>query len=62
MNIEAVIEHFGGAAELARQLGCTSQYVYKMRRTGIPLPRQYQIEVLSDGNFRAQRPESSAAA
>lgn len=62
MNIDDVIAHFGSASELARQLGCSRQAVQLMqKRGGLPLGRQYQIEVLTGGKFQAPRPHTSAA-
>lgn len=54
MQWAEVIEHFGGRAELADQLGLVRQTVYAWGKE-IPYLRQCQIEVLTGGKLRAER-------
>lgn len=51
MDIEAVIQHFGGVKNLAQALDVYPQNIYHWREKGIPLLRQYQIQVLTDDLF-----------
>ena len=56
MNIEEVIEHFGGVMQTALRLGVSRQAVYDWRKSGvIPFARQAQIELESDGAFKTTR-------
>ena len=61
MNIKAVIKHFGGVRPTARALNIKSAgAVVQWQQAGvIPELRQYQIEVLSGGKFRAGRKSAS---
>jgi len=52
MNYEIVVEHFGGVVPLARALGINRQAIYQWDGQ-IPLLRQYQIEKLTKGKFKA---------
>lgn len=64
MKLDDVLSHFGGAQETAKALGLSHQAIYAWRRTGVPCGRQYQLELLTDGALRAERPvpRDSAAA
>lgn len=53
-SVEEVFEHFGGITALARRLGCTSQAISQWNGE-IPEARAFQIEVLSNGRFKADR-------
>jgi len=56
MNIEEVINHFGGVCQTAVRLGVSRQAVYDWRKSGtIPFARQAQIELESDGHFKTTR-------
>jgi hypothetical protein len=56
MDIEQVIEHFGGVMQTAERLGVTRQSVYDWRKIGkIPFARQAQIELESGGEFKTTR-------
>ncbi len=52
MRTEKVIKHFGTKAELARQLGIEKQSVQKWKAI-VPLPRQQQIEEITQGKLKA---------
>jgi hypothetical protein len=54
MDIEAVIDHFGGVKALSRALDVYPQAIYQWKASGIPLLRQYQIEVVTKGAFLAE--------
>lgn len=58
MTKEQAIEYFGSGAELARRLGCQRQSVHGWRE--IPIGRQYQIEVLTEGALKADRQSAAA--
>jgi len=61
MNIEKVIEHFGGVVQMAIRLGVTRQAVYDWRKSGkIPFARQAQIELETDGAFKTTRGKRAA--
>ena len=53
MTKQEAIDHFGSPAALARKLGVRRQSVHGWRR--IPIGRQYQIELLTDGALRADQ-------
>lgn len=56
MNIEEVINHFGGVVQTALRLGVSRQAVYDWRKSGtIPFARQAQIELESNGHFKISR-------
>ena len=47
MNLEKIIESFGGVSQTARALGITRQTIYHWRRKGdIPEARRIQAEVM----------------
>jgi len=52
--IEQIISHFGGQGELARKLGIKSMAITNWKnRKVIPPKRAYQIEKMSEGEFKA---------
>ena len=61
MQIEAVVKHFGSVAQVAERLGVTPMAIYQWYRRGeIPAPRQYQLQVLSNGALRVASEENGA--
>jgi len=62
MDIHKVIEHFGGTKEICEALEVTKGAISQWRQDGIPELRQYQIETLTKGKFKAERKPESAAA
>jgi hypothetical protein len=52
MKKQDAIDHFGGVAQLASALGCSSQAVSQWGNT-IPQGRAYQIESLTGGQLKA---------
>lgn len=54
MDVEKVIEHFGSTRKTAEALLVSYQSVQHWRNDGeIPPVRQFQIEVLTNGKFKA---------
>ena len=54
VTFNEILEHFGGTHEsLAKALGC-SRAAVTMWGEEIPESRAYQIQVLSDGKFKAE--------
>lgn len=52
MELRKVVEHFGSQTALARALGIKQPSVAEWFERGIPIPRQYQIQVITDGAFK----------
>ncbi len=61
MNLDKVIEHFGGTKEACEALGVTKGAISQWRADGIPELRQFQIETLTKGKFKAARTPKEAA-
>lgn len=60
-TIEQVIERFGGITALAKALGCTTQAISMWKANEeIPTSRHFQLEVLTDGWFRAPRSDNTS--
>lgn len=55
MKTREATRYFGGASALARVLVIDRNAVYQWGEHP-PIGRQYQIEVLTDGALRAERP------
>lgn len=55
-------EHFGGTAETCAALGVTKGAISQWRSDGIPELRQFQIETLTNGKFKAERQPKAANA
>lgn len=53
MNYSDVIKHFGGVQALADALGIKKQAIYQWGGV-IPRLRQFEIEALTEGKFKAQ--------
>jgi len=53
MDKTKIIRHFGGVAATAGALGISRNAVYKWGEE-VPMLRQYQIEKLTNGEFRAE--------
>ena len=61
MSYDEVIQHYGSQAATARALNIKQASVAEWKQ-GIPLTRQFQIEVLTEGVLRADRPQPEPAA
>jgi hypothetical protein len=57
MNIDKVVEHFGGRQATADALGLKTAHAigYWQRDKRIPYPRQCQIQILTGGKFVARK-------
>ena len=53
VDYDKVIEHFGSPSKLAAALNIKRQAV-SLWKGRIPLMRQYQIEAITNGKFKAQ--------
>jgi hypothetical protein len=53
MDIDKLIKHFGSVKEMAKALDVYPQAIYQWKEGGIPLLRQYQIQVVTKGRFKA---------
>lgn len=62
MTYRELIEHFGTQAAAARALGIKPPSVDEWKEKGIPLPRQAQYELITNGKLKADRPETAKAA
>lgn len=57
MTPKSVLQHFGSQAEIARALGLSQPSVFEWFASGeIPDTRQYQIELATGGQLRADKP------
>lgn len=54
MTLKDVLQHFGTQQKAADFFGLRQSSICKWR-AGIPVPRQYQIEVLTGGKLKADR-------
>ena len=59
MDLDQVVAYFGTQEKAAAALGLTQGSISAWRN-GIPVPRQYQIEVVTQGALKAPRPEDRA--
>lgn len=60
MKKSEVIEFFGGVQQTADALGIRYQSVREWPEDGVPEGRQYQIQILSDGQLKADQGETAA--
>lgn len=60
MNFTDLISHFGTQERAAAALGINQSSVAGWKRNGIPLPRQFQIEVISGAALKADREHAQA--
>lgn len=66
MTYQELLDHFGTQAAITRAF---NERGYKLRqpsvagwkKSGIPEPRQFQIEVITNGALRAERPQEVSA-
>jgi DNA-binding transcriptional regulator YdaS (Cro superfamily) len=55
MTFKELIDHYGSQAAAARALGLKPPSVSEWKQEGIPLPRQAQYKLLTDGQLKAER-------
>jgi DNA-binding transcriptional regulator YdaS (Cro superfamily) len=60
MTFNQLVKHYGSQAAAARALGIKPPSVAEWKESGIPLPRQAQYEVLTNGVLQAERPSQTA--
>jgi hypothetical protein len=53
MQFHDLINYYGTQAAAASAIGTSAQVVSAWKRNGIPLGRQYEIQVLTGGQLRA---------
>lgn len=61
MTYKQLVKHFGSQAAAARALGLKPPSVSVWQHKGVPLPRQAQYELLTDGALKAERQLQQAA-
>ena len=61
MEFDKVIKHFGTQVKAAAALGVNQSSIAAWKRNGIPVPRQYQIEVVSGGALKVSSRAGSGA-
>lgn len=57
MELHQVVAYYGTQTKAAIALGVTQGSISAWGRAGIPIPRQFQIEVMTGGALKATRPE-----
>jgi hypothetical protein len=57
-----LIEHYGTQKAAADAIGIKAPSVAEWKEKGIPLPRQAQYEIVTDGALTAERPTPQQAA
>lgn len=62
MTHQDLITHYGSQAAAARAIRVKPSSVAEWKEKGIPLPRQAQYELESDGALKADRVEPEKAA
>lgn len=58
MTYEQVLKHFGSQAAAARALGVSQPSVWGWQKAGIPIERQIDIEIKTEGKLRADLPKT----
>ena len=53
MKFQELVDHYGSQQKVAEALGISKQLASYWKRAGIPLGRQYEIQVITGGKFRA---------
>ena len=56
MTRKDIIKYFGTQANAARRLGVSPQTILEWESVGVPLGRQYQVELATKGRLRASKP------
>jgi hypothetical protein len=53
MTFDELKAHYGSSQKIADAVGVSKQVVSYWKRAGIPIGRQYEIQILTGGKFRA---------
>jgi len=61
MTFQDLKDHFGTQSDIARALRTSAQVVSAWKKNGIPVGRQYEIQVLTGGKLRADQPDKASA-
>ncbi len=56
MTYNDLLQHFGSQGAIARAIGLSQPSVWEWQEKGVPLPRQAQFELITDGALKAERP------
>lgn len=54
MNFKDLVDHYGSQRQIAQALGVSKQLVSYWKRAGVPIGRQYEIQILTGGRLRAE--------
>ena len=57
MNFKKLVNHYGSQQAMADELGVDKRTVSWWKTHGIPIARQFQIETMTKGMFKAPRPK-----
>ena len=55
MKFTDLIAHFKTQQKLADVIGIDQSAISQWKYAGIPIPRQYQIQVITNGKLKAER-------
>lgn len=61
MTYADLLREYGSFSDVARELGLTRAAVSVWRKRGVPLSRQFELEVRTKGRLRAARPGDKEA-
>jgi hypothetical protein len=53
MTFQELVDHYGSTKQVTEALGISKQLASYWKRVGIPIGRQYEIQILTGGKFRA---------
>ena len=60
MTTQEAIDHYGGIKKLADALSIWPQAIYKWQADGIPLSRQYELQIKTNGALMADNMEDDS--
>jgi|DEB0MinimDraft_10_1074344.scaffolds.fasta_scaffold134013_1 hypothetical protein len=55
MTYKQLIRHYGTQVNAAKAIGVTKGAVCQWQHTGVPILRQYQVELLTNGKLKADK-------
>lgn len=53
MTFQDLVDHYGSQQKVAEALGISKQLASYWKKAGVPIGRQYEIQILTGGKFRA---------